>query len=140
LSLLKSFLEKIPDGNIARVAVPLLGQREEVRLDGFFQKKVPPNFSMIFPEDVLRTDQVDSSRTCMVTFDFNEQNITILADILASNDLRTLNLIARESVSRNQSRDFFRISGTTRVVASSPIPERLAQDGEHWRLFGTPLT
>ncbi len=137
---LKTFLEKIPDGESTRAAVPMLGQDEEARVNGFYRKKEPPVFSLILPDDtIVRTDKVDTSRVCMVTFDFNEQTITAIADILDADDLRTLNLRARETVSRNQARDFFRIDGTTKVIASSLIPEQMAYEGEHWRLSGDTI-
>ena len=77
---LNSFLEKIKEGMAVRAAVPLLGATEKERLHCFFGKADHSGFTLFFPYGVLETDRVDTSRPCMVMFDFPNQTISVSAD------------------------------------------------------------
>ncbi len=122
-----------------RAAVPLLGATEKERLNCFFGKADHSGFTLFFPYGVLETDRVDTSRSCMVMFDFPNQTISVSADISAIKDSLTLELVARETVIHAQSRSYFRVDAATKVAASSLIPEETAPEAESWRLLGDTI-
>lgn len=139
MPLLTSFFNTIKEGMAVRVAVPLLGISEEERLHGFYGKGEPPAFTITFPEGSLAVEQVDISRLCQVRFDFIHQTVSIAATITGIQDNHTLQLVAQETVTHTHSRNYFRVDASTRVAASSLIPEQMAQDGETWRLLGDTI-
>jgi c-di-GMP-binding flagellar brake protein YcgR len=122
-----------------RAAVPLSGVTEKVRLNGFYEKGDASGFTLSFPDGTIVAEQVDTSRHCMVMFDFTNQTISVSATVSAINEPLSLLLIAKETFTHTHARNFFRIDASTRVAASSLIPEELAQPGESWRLLGDTI-
>lgn len=120
-------------------AVPFLGVTENERLRCFYGKGEPPGFTLIFPDGVLAADQVDTTRICVVMFDFIDQTITVTAAISAIKDSSTLELVAQETTTHTQARNYFRVDATTRVAASSVVPKEMAREGESWRLLGDTI-
>lgn len=139
LPLLNSFLLNIKEGKAVRAAVPLLAIIEKERLHCYYGKAEPPMFNLFFPAGILSVDQVDTGRTCMVTFEFFDQTVSISANINRIKNPQTLELIARETVHHHQSRNFFRVDANTKVSASPVIPEETSQDDESWRLLGDTI-
>lgn len=136
---LKSLFQNIQEGKAVRAAVPLIGVAEKERVHCFYVHAEPPAFRLFFPHGTLSIDQVDTSRTCMVMIDFTDRTVTVSADISTIIDPHTLELTALETVNHNQSRNYFRVDATTRVSASSGIPEALAKEGENWKLLGDTI-
>ncbi len=122
-----------------RAAIPLIGAAERERFDCTYGRAEPPTFFLSFPLGILAVEQIDPTRTCLVIVDSEEQALAISADILGSRDANTLELRARDVANHSQSRNFFRVDASTRVAASSVIPEELARKGENWRLLGDTL-
>lgn len=122
-----------------RAAVPLIGVTERERFDCIYGQIDPPLFTLTFPHGILATEQVDTSRKCMMILDSERQTISVSADIVALRDINILELQAREVISHAQSRNYFRVDASTRVAASSVIPPELARDGENWKLLGDTL-
>ena len=85
---------------------------------------------------MLNIDQVDSSKPCMIMIDYVDQTLSISAEITEVIDPQTLQLAVLKAVNHTQSRHYFRVDASTRVCASSVIPESLAHEGENWRLLG----
>ena len=139
MPLLNSFFLNIKDGKAVRAAVPLLGMSEKERLNCFYGKAEPPMFTLFFPVGALSIDLVDTSRNCMVVFDFADQTVSISADISSIKDPQTLELVAQETVNHAQSRSYFRVDANTKVTASSAIPEATAEEGESWKLLGDTI-
>lgn len=138
LPLLNSFFLNIKDGKAVRAAVPLLGIIEKERLNCFYGKAQSPTFTLFFPAGMLSIDQVDTSRTCMVIFDFADQTVSISADINSIKDPQTLELIAQETINHNQARNYFRVDASTKVSASV-ISEEMVHEGESWKLLGDTI-
>lgn len=122
-----------------RAAVPLLGVTDNDRLCCFYGKGEPPGFSLIFPDGTLAVDQVDTSRICMVMFDFINQTISVTAAIHGIRGPSTLELVAQETATHLHARNYFRVDASTRVAASSVMPEEMAREGESWRLLGDTI-
>lgn len=139
MPLLTSFFNTIKEGMAVRAAVPLLGINQEERLHCYYGKGEPPAFTLTFPEGSLVIEQVDTGRICQVRFDFIHQTVSIAAAIAGIQDSHTLQLVARETVTHAHARNYFRVDASTRVAASSLIPEQMAQEGENWRLLGDTI-
>lgn len=122
-----------------RAAVPLLGVTEKERVHCFLAKTAPPELTLSFPPGALAIDQVDASRTCMVMFDFSNQTVSVSADINNIVDPWTLQLVARESITHTQARNYFRVDAVAKVAASSAVPEVMADESERWRLQGDTI-
>ena len=134
---LNNFLLNIKEGMAVRAVVPLLGLTDNDRLNCFYRKGEPPGFMLTFPDGVLAVDKVDTGRTCMVIFDFFDQTVSVATTIQAIKEPSSLELVARETTAHTQTRTFFRVDASTRVAASSVIPEEMAREGEgSWRLLG----
>ncbi|ADW18314.1 type IV pilus assembly PilZ [Desulfobulbus propionicus DSM 2032] len=139
MPLLNSFFLNLKEGTALRAAIPLVGVLEKARLNCFLANAEPPRFTLSFPHGSLAMDQVDISRTCMVIVDLTDQTVTVSADIERIADPSTLELVARESVTHTQTRNYFRVDAATRVAASSVVPPEMAKEGESWRLLGDTI-
>lgn len=139
MPLLNSLFLNIKEGKAVRAAIPFIGVGEKERLHCFYGKAEPPAFNLSFPFGTLSTDQVDTSRTCMVIIDFADQTVAISADISKIKDDQTLELIAHETFNHSQSRGFFRVDANTKVSASIVIPEDMAEERANWILSGDTL-
>jgi c-di-GMP-binding flagellar brake protein YcgR len=136
---LKSLFQNIQEGKAVRAAIPLIGVAEKERVPCFYIQAEPPAFRLFFPHGTLSIDQVDTSRTCMVMIDFTDRTVSVSANISTIVNPHTLELIALETVQHTQSRNYFRVDASTRVSASSGIPEALAKEGENWKLLGDTI-
>jgi len=121
------------------MTVPLRDTVDPERIQCFFGTATPQSFTLNFPEGSFPVDQVDTTKPCMITFDLGEETVSVAAEISALKDLQTLELTALESFTHTQTRNFFRVDATTRVAASSMIPEGLGREGESWRLLGDTI-
>jgi hypothetical protein len=122
-----------------RAAVPLLGVTEKERLNCFYGKGEAPGFTLTFPYSTLAVEQVDTSKICMVMFDFFNQTIAVSATISAINEPSTLELVAKETVTHTHARNYFRVDAAARVAASPVVPEETAREEESWRLLGDTI-
>lgn len=122
-----------------KAAIPLVGVLEKERLNCFLGKAEPPTFTLSFPHGVLAIDQVDVNRPCMVMIDLADQTVAVSAEITKIRDPLTLELIAKETVTHTQTRNYFRVDATARVSASSVIPQEMAREGENWRILGDTI-
>jgi hypothetical protein len=136
---LTSFFNTIKEGMAVRAAVPLLGQVEQERVHCVFEKGEPPAFSLSFPDGALAIDQIDTSRNCMVMFDFVNQTIAVAAGISAVVEPAILELVAKETVTHTHARNYFRVDASTKVTASPVMSEGEIHEGETWRLLGDTI-
>lgn len=139
MPLLNSFFLNVKEGTAVKAAVPLLGATETERFHCFFKKAEPPKFTLSFPHGALSVDQVDTSKSCMVMIDFSDQTVTISADVTQVVDPVTLELVALETVTHTQTRNYFRVDATTRVAATSLVPKEMDKGGESWRVLGDTI-
>ena len=122
-----------------RATVPLLDQKDKDRLHCSYGKVDPPAFTLTFPGGTLAFDQVDTTRSCMVVFDFINQTTIISASIQAVKDSSILELVAREAVTHAHARNFFRVDAATKVAASAIPHKEMPQESSPWRLFGDTI-
>lgn len=141
MSLLINFFNSVKEGTAVRATVPLLDLKERERVHCFYGKTSPPGFTLSFPDGVLAIDQVDSTRSCLVSFDFTSQTVIVAASIQAIKEPSTLELVARETVVHAHVRDYFRVDASTKVAASAIPQEETPQESESpiWRLSGDTI-
>jgi len=139
LSLLINLSNFVKEGMAVRAAVPFLSQKEHVRLHCVYGKASPPAFSLSFPGSALAMDQVDTTRSCMVTFEFVNQTITVSASIQAIKEPASLELVAQKTVTHMHVRDYFRVDTATKVAASAIPTVEAPQESQGWRLFGDTI-
>lgn len=119
--------------------MPLKGAQEPVRYNCFFAAATPPEFTLTFPTDTLDFDQIDLGREWLITADFADQTVSVAAKVAKLEPPFQVTLIGKEPVTHTQTRNYFRVDATTRVAASSTVPETMARDNEHWRLLGDTI-
>lgn len=134
-----SLLLTIKEGTAVRVAIPLKGLPEKIRYNCFFGTQALPEFSLVFPPNALDFNRIDMRRACRVMVDYADQTISVSADITEVQPPCVVKLVEKETVSHTQTRNYFRVDATTRVSASSCIPEAMAHAGESWRLLGDTI-
>ena len=110
--------------------VPLTGATERERLSCFSGQGAPPALVLHFPPAALVPERVDTSRTCLVRVDLGERSAVLTARIVAVRDPETLACEIEQIDWHSQARSYFRVAASTRVAASSAIPEELAREGE----------
>ena len=124
----------------SRVCFPVtIGIQEPVRYNCFFAAATPPTFTLTFPTDTLDFDQIELTREWLITADFAEQTLSMTAMLANIDSHFQLSLIGKEPVTHTQTRNYFRVDASTRVAASSTVPETMARDDEHWRLLGDTI-
>ena len=119
--------------------VPLTGATERERLSCFSGQGAPPALVLHFPPATLVPERVDTSRTCLVRVDLGERSAVLTARIVAVRDPETLACEIEQIDWHSQARSHFRVAASTRVAASSAIPEELAREGESWKLLGDTI-
>ncbi|MCL1980335.1 MAG: PilZ domain-containing protein [Proteobacteria bacterium] len=122
-----------------RTAVPFLGRKEKLRLHCSYGKAHPPAFTLTFPDGSLVPDQVDTTRSCLVMFEFTNQTIVLTASIQAVKDTSVLELVARETVTHTHARNYFRVDAATKIAASAILEEETKQELPGWRLDGDTI-
>jgi len=134
-----NFFNSVKDGMAVRATVPLLDQQEKERLHCSYGRVNPPVFTLTFPDGILAFDQVDTTRPCMVIFDFINQTFIVSASIQAVKESSTLELVARETVAHTHVRNYFRVDAATKVAASAILQREAPQESPPWRLFGDTI-
>jgi len=137
LPLLTNFLNTVKDGTAVRAAIPLTGAATEEKMYCFYTKGKLPNFILSFAEGTLAVEQVDSSRSCLVHFEFSGQTVSITAAIVGAVSSSTLELSAKATVTHTHARNYFRVDTTTPIAASSM--EQASAENESWRLLGDTI-
>lgn len=136
---IKKFLEKIPDNAATRVAIPLRGQVEEMRINAFYRKGDAPGFFLVFPDDDFHLDAVDTARTSTVTFANGDQSTTVLSSITGLSNMRTLALKGQEIISRSQLRSYFRVDAAITVRLALPGAKKTNKKKSAWDITGDTI-
>ncbi|QQG65995.1 PilZ domain-containing protein [Desulfobulbus oligotrophicus] len=139
LPLLTNFLSTVKDGTAVRAAIPLVGIATEEKVYCFYTKGELPNFILSFPDSTFSAEQVDSSRSCLVHFEFTNQTVSITATIHSVVSNSALELTAKATVTHAHARNYFRVDAATPIAASSVAQEAVVSEEESWRLLGDTI-
>lgn len=135
----KNILETIPDSKPVRVFLPLKNITERYRLQGVYQKSVPPVFSLFFQTGALPLDDIDSKQPCIINIDMGGPSISLEANITEITNAQHLVMTALKSMSHDQLREFFRVDAVTSVIGRSFRSKAKGKDGEEWVLQGETI-
>jgi len=137
LNSVTEILNSLRDDQTVRVALPMVDSDQKIRLCGVYQTNDPPQFSLLFPENNGQLASVDPRKKCALLIDRAGQAVSLIADIEAIEQNRIIRFVADKSINHKQLRNYFRVDVNTPLVASSILPEEIADDGDGtWRLTG----
>ncbi|MFP7756367.1 flagellar brake protein [Thermodesulfobacteriota bacterium B35] len=139
MSSLDSVFAKIEDGKAVRVALPIKDEVEKRRISCVYRAEEPPRFSLLFTPGSLPAERIDRHRKCMVLIDIAGQSVSLAADIESIPDKETLTLVARDVISHQQMREYFRVDVSTPIVAAPLLPLGSGDEEEAWRLTGETI-
>lgn len=132
-------LANIPDAKPVRVFLPLKGVPERFRLQGIYQKSVPPVFSLIFKPGSLPEDSINTRQTCIVNIDMGGPSVSLEANITKIVGNQQLVMTAVKSMSHDQMREFFRVDAVTSVIGRSFPSAAKAKDDSGWAVKGETI-
>ncbi|WP_028579330.1 PilZ domain-containing protein [Desulfogranum japonicum] len=136
---LEDFFAKITDQKAVRVTLPILDKGEKQRFSCLFVSERQPSFYLVFPPGNLPATRIDQQRTCVVTVDFGGQAVSLVAEIVSIDADQIIHATARELVSHEQNRSYFRVDAAT-PVAAEPLDAALQEDADtSWRLIGETI-
>ncbi len=123
---LNIFFSQIKDQKSVRITLPVKDSSDTERINCVYGASKAPVFFLYFRKSDLQTEHIDLEKKCVVTADFGGQIIAITASIdLVRND-QALQLTARETITHEQSRNYFRVD------ASAPIKASILQGKHNW--------
>jgi c-di-GMP-binding flagellar brake protein YcgR len=128
---LDDVFSQIETGKAVRVALPLLGTSEKKRLSCVYQAETPPVFLLLYVPGTLPLDEIDMNRKATVLLDIKGQNISLAADIQDKVNKQALRLIARDVISHEQMRHYFRVDINAPLVARPAL-----RRDQEWSLSG----
>ena len=123
--------KKISSGKAMKIALPLKDSPEKRRIACVYEEDSPPAFKLLFTSGSLPIDNLDRNRKAAVLIDIAGQNVTLSADIESVIDDQTLLLRARDVITHEQMRDYFRVDVSAPLIARPVLPgTTLADDQE----------
>ncbi len=128
---LDDIFSQIETGKAVRIALPIMGRTEKKRISCVYQKTSPPEFLLLFTPGSLPAADIDYNRKAGVLLDIKGQSVSLAADIQEKTADQALRLIARDVISHEQLRDFFRVDVTAPLVARPVLPKE-----QEWTLSG----
>lgn len=128
---LDEIFSQIETGKAVRIALPIIDSTEKKRISCVYQQTTPPEFQLLFTPGSLPTETIDYNRKTAILLDIKGQNISLAADIKEKINEQALRLVAREVISHEQLRDYFRVDVAAPLVARPA----LVKDQE-WSLSG----
>ncbi len=136
---LAEIFTKIETGKAVRIALPMSGDMEKERLSCVYQKAEAPEFLLLFSLGSLPVERIDTNRKAAVLLDIRGESVSLAADIEQIIGDQTLRLIARDVISHEQLRDYFRVDVSAPLIARSAIPEKRLTDETAWALNGETI-
>jgi len=128
---LEEIFSQIETGKAVRVALPLLGTSERKRISCVYEALTPPVFLLLFVPNSLPFNEIDMNRKATVLLDIKGQNISLAADIQEKVNEQTLRLIARDVISHEQMRNYFRVDINAPLIARPAL-----RKDQEWTLSG----
>lgn len=134
---INELLDKLNDNAPTVVDIP--GKTEDVlRCNALLIKKEPPLLELLFPPESWIADDLKIGANCHLTVEHKGLTVNLIArlDSVAGN--RRLHFIAREPVSPEELRDYFRVSINTPIEASY-IAGPKEVNVHTWKMIGSTI-
>lgn len=137
MSRLDELLAKIADNVPAVVDIP--GQGGEMfRCNALVTGKKSPALELLFPPDAWQAEDLRLDGSCSIAVEHQGQKIVLIARLEQAIDNRRLRFIAREPITPESLRDYFRVPINTPVKASYTAEQRDTLMAS-WKITGTAL-
>ncbi len=134
---INEILEKLNDNAPTVVDIP--GKREEnFRCKALFIKKESPALELVFPPHSWEADNLEIGSDCNLAVEHNGLTVNLIARLDAVVRERRLSFTAREPVSPEALRDYFRVSINTAIEASYIAGPKETKT-RTWKMIGTTL-
>ncbi len=124
-------------GKNARLTLPTTGSDKQTHIVCVYQQETHPEFSLIIPPSALPLDDIDRTRNTTVLFDIGGKNITVGAELKEIINERAFRFIAREIISHEQLRNYFRVDVSAPLIANLALLE--GHDNDSWSISGETL-
>jgi hypothetical protein len=127
-------VKSLPDGQPATIILTdTLGGT--VHLPCIYKESEAPSFFLLFLPGVLPVE-LDRSRQCpLACQDRNGKDVSLVSEIVALNDRRRVELVAKKKVRPEDIRDFFRVDIRTGIVVRF-FPENDNGEQQPWEIAG----
>jgi c-di-GMP-binding flagellar brake protein YcgR len=134
---INDILEKLNDNAPTVVDIP--GNREEnFRCNALFIKRESPTLELVFPPHSWEADDLRIGSDCYLAVEHNGLTVNLIARLDGVVRERRLSFTAREPVSPETLRDFFRVSINIPIEASYIAGPKETQT-HTWKMIGTTL-
>jgi c-di-GMP-binding flagellar brake protein YcgR len=134
---INEILEKLDDN--AHTIVDIPGNHEEsFRFKALLIKKESPLLELIFPPDSWDAEDLQIGANCNLAVEHKEKTINLIARLDSVEGSRRLHFTAREPVSPQSLRDYFRVSINTAIEASYIAGPKEVK-ARTWKMEGTTI-
>ncbi len=134
---INEILEKLNDNAPTIVDIP--GHKEEsFRFKALLIKKESPLLELVFPPDSWNADDLRIGANCNLAVEHEEKTVNLIARLDRVADSRRLHFTAREPVSPQSLRDYFRVSINTAIEASYIAGSKEVK-ARTWKMEGTTI-
>ncbi len=137
MSRIDEILEKMNDK--AATVVDLPGNKEEVfRCKALLIKQESPQLELLFPPNSWIAEDLRLGANCNLSIDQNGKQISLIAKLDSVVDARRLQFTAREPITPESMRDYFRVTISTAIQASY-VAEPRETKVQSWKMVGTTI-
>jgi c-di-GMP-binding flagellar brake protein YcgR len=130
-------LNKLNDN--AQVVVDIPSNKEDtIRCKALLVKKDSPFFELVFLPNAWEVDDLRIGANCNMVIEHKGDTVNIIARLDSISGSRRLNFIAREPVSPETLRDYFRVS-TNLPIEASYIAGPKEVNAQTWKMSGSTI-
>lgn len=129
-------IRQLADSETARIDLTTTSGKR-LRLNCIYKVSDSPGFFLIFPPKILPED-IEIEQHCPISIKSGESTLTLVAKIAAIKGDRTLELIAKNSVTPESLREYFRVDTKVNIEASFD-PKSTDSQVCAWSLKGKTL-
>ena len=137
MSRIDEILEKLRDK--ASTVVDLPGIRDEVfRCKALLIKQESPQLELLFPPNSWKGEDLKMGANCSLSIEQDGRQISMIAKLDAVTNDRRLQFTAREPITPESMRDYFRVPINTAIQASY-VAEQRETKVQSWKMVGTTI-
>lgn len=130
-------LEKLKDNAHAVVDIPGVND-ESYRFNALLIKRTSPELELLFPPESWKISDLKIGASCNLAIEQNDATVNLIARLDFPVDARRLHFTAREPVSPESLRDYFRVLTNVPIEASYVAgPKEI--NTQSWKMLGTTI-
>ncbi len=137
MSRIEEILDRLNDNAPTTVDIP--GNDGEVfRCKALLIKKEAPLLELLFPPDSWNASELKIGANCSLVVEHHGTTVYLIARLDSASGNRRLQFTAREPVSVESLRDFFRVNINTAIQASY-VADAKEMKNQSWKMIGTTI-